>query len=140
MRRGGMAAWPRRTRVAIVVVALAALFAAQLGHTQASAGGTVVAWGLNDYGQTSVPAGLDGVTAIAGGNRHSLALKGDGTVAAWGENVSGSATVPAGLSGVTALAGGFLRSLALVASDSTPPVVIPTVTGTLGQTAGTPAT
>ena len=28
--------------------------------------GTVVAWGNNEYGQTTVPAGLSGVTAIAG--------------------------------------------------------------------------
>jgi len=38
--------------------------------------GTVVAWGCRpgDYGQCSVPSGLCGVTAIAAGNVHSLAL------------------------------------------------------------------
>ena len=44
----------------------------------------MVAWGYNDYGQTNVPAGLSGVTAIAAGDYHSLALKSDGTVVAWG--------------------------------------------------------
>jgi alpha-tubulin suppressor-like RCC1 family protein len=46
--------------------------------------GTVVAWGYNDFGQSTVPAGLSGVVAIAGGWFHSLALKSDGTVVAWG--------------------------------------------------------
>jgi len=39
--------------------------------------GTVVAWGCgagNDYGQCSVPGGLAGVTTIAAGRFHSLAL------------------------------------------------------------------
>src|ERR1035437_9763592 len=35
--------------------------------------GTVVAWGLDTYGQIDVPAGLTGVTAIAAGGDHSLA-------------------------------------------------------------------
>ena len=36
----------------------------------------MVAWGENEAGQSTVPAGLSGVTAISAGNRHSLALKG----------------------------------------------------------------
>ena len=36
--------------------------------------GSVVAWGHNGNGQTSVPAGLDEAQAIAGGANHSLAL------------------------------------------------------------------
>ena len=38
-------------------------------------GGTVVAWGRNGDGQTTVPAGLSGVVAIAGGWLHTVALK-----------------------------------------------------------------
>jgi hypothetical protein len=34
--------------------------------------GTVVAWGDNDSGQATVPAGLSGVVAIAAGYEHSL--------------------------------------------------------------------
>jgi len=37
--------------------------------------GTVVAWGSNDSGQATVPRGLSGVTMIAAGVDHSLALK-----------------------------------------------------------------
>lgn len=74
----------------------------------------VRAWGANNDGQTSVPAGLGRVIDVATGSYHSLALKADGTVAVWGR--AGSA--PAGLSGVVAVAGGYDYSAALK-SDGT---------------------
>ena len=37
-------------------------------------GGTVVAWGDNGFGQTTVPAGLSGVVAIAATGKHTVAL------------------------------------------------------------------
>jgi hypothetical protein len=55
--------------------------------------GTVVAWGDNTFGQTTVPGGLFGVTAIAAGSYHTLALKSDGTVVAWGNDEYGQSTV-----------------------------------------------
>ncbi|MBF0528707.1 MAG: hypothetical protein HQK55_05440 [Deltaproteobacteria bacterium] len=85
---------------------------------QSSAAVGVVGWGYNYSGQTTVPSGLTGVTAIAAGSYHSLALKSDGTVVAWGNNGFGQTSVPAGLSGVTAIAGGYGHSLALK-SDGT---------------------
>ena len=36
--------------------------------------GSVVAWGNNDKGQTEVPAGLTGVTAIAAGANNTVVL------------------------------------------------------------------
>ena len=63
--------------------------------------GTVWAWGDNNYGQSgsgsyastvSSPVqvlGLTGMTAVAAGTSHGLALAGDGTVWAWGSNYSG---------------------------------------------------
>ncbi|UQN09255.1 hypothetical protein [Deinococcus sp. QL22] len=76
--------------------------------------GTVAAWGLNDRGQSTVPAGLTGVVAVSAGGYHSLALRQDGTVVSWGNNMLGtSGTVPAGLSGVVTISAGGDHSLAL---------------------------
>jgi alpha-tubulin suppressor-like RCC1 family protein len=113
------------------------------GHSLALlSNGTVVAWGSNVTGElgdglegtsSDVPvpvSGLSGVTAIATGETHSLALLSDGTVRAWGGNSDGQlgdgsrgepSDVPvpvSGLSGVTAVAAGERDSLALL-SDGT---------------------
>ncbi len=74
--------------------------------------GSVVAWGANYSGESTVPAGLSDVRAIAAGGSHSLALKADGTVVAWGLNDSGQTNVPVGLSGVTDIEAGWNHSLA----------------------------
>jgi alpha-tubulin suppressor-like RCC1 family protein len=110
-----------RRRRPLRLCALAALSVGLLfpaGAAQATATGTVVAWGCAgfDVGQCSVPGGLSDVTAIAAGTYHSVALKGDGTVVAWGCIVSGNygqCSVPGGLSDVTAIAAGEAHSLAL---------------------------
>lgn len=116
---------------------------------------TVRAWGYNGFGQlgngsttySSVPVAvkvkidtsssinLTGVTAVAAGGFHSLALKNDGTVWAWGENTNGQLgrnvtdTSPLiagqvmtdpkngiGLTSITAIAAGGSHSLALDSS------------------------
>jgi hypothetical protein len=74
---------------------------------------TVVAWGDDFYGQSTVPSKLSGVVTVAAGTAHSLALKADGTVIAWGRNEQGQSTVPMGLNGVVAIAAGYNHSLAL---------------------------
>ncbi len=62
---------------------------------QAATADAVVAWGGNYEGQTTVPvAAQSGVTAIAAGEAHTLALKNDGSLIAWGYNGSGQTTVP----------------------------------------------
>ena len=83
--------------------------------------GQVVAWGYDASGQTNVPAGLSGVTAIAAGDNFSLALKADGTVVAWGDDTDGQTDLPAGLSGVTAIAAGANFGLALKADGTVVP-------------------
>jgi alpha-tubulin suppressor-like RCC1 family protein len=117
------------------------------------ADGTVMAWGSNNDGilgigtatgpqscgevgvegpctvAPMVVQGLSGVTAIASGWLHNLALLEDGTVMAWGYNLSGQLgdgtnvdrdhpVAVSGLSGVTALAAGAYHSMALL-SDGT---------------------
>ena len=79
---------------------------------------TVQAWGSNSSGQTTVPVGLSGVTAVAAGHSFTVALKADGTVVAWGINGWGESSVPEGLSGVTAIAAGQYFSMALKADGT----------------------
>jgi parallel beta-helix repeat protein len=64
----------------------------------------VVAWGSDSNGQTNVPVNLTNALAIAGGWRHSVALRTDGTVVAWGANNAGQTNVPPDLSNVVAIA------------------------------------
>lgn len=68
--------------------------------------GTVVGWGSNIFGESTAPADLSGVTAVAGGVYHAAALKSDGKVVAWGYNGWGQTNVPTGLNEVTAIAAG----------------------------------
>jgi Regulator of Chromosome Condensation (RCC1) repeat protein/PASTA domain-containing protein len=91
------------------------------GAAGATPPGNVVAWGCSgdlNPATCAVPAAAtSGVTAIAAGVVHSLALKQDGSVLAWGcgrGNDHGQCTVPAAAaSGVTAIAAEFSHSLAL---------------------------
>jgi alpha-tubulin suppressor-like RCC1 family protein len=74
----------------------------------------VTAWGDSTHGQSDVPEGLTGVTAIAGGAEFSLALKSDGTVVQWGDLRDGGGTdLPPGLTGVTDIAVGSSHGLAI---------------------------
>jgi hypothetical protein len=68
--------------------------------------GTVVCWGNNTYGQSTVPVGLSGVIAVDAGDNHTIALKNDNTVVCWGDNTYGQTSVPAGLRAKSISAGG----------------------------------
>jgi len=78
----------------------------------------VLTWGETLYFNGTIyidytaPAGLSGVSALAVGGYHTLALRTDGTVTGWGDNSYGQASAP-GLSGVKAIAAGLHHSLAL---------------------------
>ena len=100
--------------------------------------GTLWAWGWNNEGQigdgttsttgcfcksTPVQSILTGITTIATGGSHSLALKNDGTLWAWGDNGYGqfgngtntNSNVPVSvnsIAGITGIAAGYYNSLA----------------------------
>ncbi len=95
--------------------------------------GHVIGWGDNSYGQclgtnsagaaittnangTAVKINgvtLTGVTAIAGGSNHTVALR-DGAVLAWGYNYDGQCTIPtSATSGVTAIGAGSYHTVAV---------------------------
>ena len=74
---------------------------------------TVVGWGDNSYGQTSIPDSLTNATTIAAGSSFGLALKSNGTVVGWGDNGYGQTSIPGGLTNVTSILAGALHSLAL---------------------------
>ncbi|MGL4398834.1 MAG: hypothetical protein ACRCXD_03110 [Luteolibacter sp.] len=74
---------------------------------------TVVAWGNNDSGQTTIPSGLMDVVEVSAGRAHSLALRSNGSVVAWGNNQQGQCDVPPGLGAVVSVKAGGHYSLAL---------------------------
>jgi alpha-tubulin suppressor-like RCC1 family protein len=106
--------------------------------------GTVLSWGLNNFGQVgdgtnvnrtapvlvSLPPGAS-VTGVSAGGGHSLAVRSDGTVLAWGWNSNGqlgdgtktnrstpvTVSLPGGAT-ATRLAGGYQHSLALTPSGA----------------------
>ena len=84
-----------------------------LSPVQASSTSVLIGWGNNYWGQASIPYGLTDVVAMAGGEAHSLALKGDGTVVGWGHNGFGQTNIPSGLTDVVAIAAGNFHNLAL---------------------------
>ncbi len=105
-----------------------------------SQAGSVFGWGNDDSGQlgdgvdrggsTPIPVqGLNGVVAVAAGEKHTVALKADGTVWAWGDGQRGqlgngsynSSYTPVqvpGIANVVAIAAGAYHTLALK-SDKT---------------------
>lgn len=87
---------------------------------QGATSGMVVTWGRNSSGQTTVPiAAQSGVTALAAGRYHTVALKADGSVVAWGANDFGQSTVPVtAQSGVVAIAAGGAHTVALKTDGS----------------------
>jgi hypothetical protein len=75
----------------------------------------LIVWGDNSFGQTTVPATVTNVMAMAAGDYHILALSTNGIVAAWGGNEFnyGETNVPIGLTNVVSIAAGSASSLAL---------------------------
>ncbi len=100
----------------LLVTAIIALVLALCGSVSAAPAGSIVAWGSNNWNESTVPAGGDFV-AVACGTGHSLALKTDGSLVGWGDNTNGQRDVPAG-TGFKAIAAGIRHSLALRSDGS----------------------
>ena len=81
-----------------------------LGNTRG-----VTVWGSNTYNQKSIP-GITGVTAIAAGFGHALAVTDDGTGYGWGLNADGQTTIPS--SGYASVSAGFKHSAGLKTNGS----------------------
>lgn len=81
--------------------------------------GTLSGWGLDSFGQATVPAG-NRFTAVAAGAFHSLALRDNGGIVAWGDNAWQQLSVPAlpGTLTYTAIAAGFSHGAALLSDGS----------------------
>ncbi len=115
---GPVTAWGYRLRTSVPAGLDAIAIASGHHHSLAlTPDGRVVAWGVDEDGETDVPTSLAGktVTAISAGTEHSLALTSDGQVTAWGGNRYHQTDVPASLSGrtVTAISAGDYHNLAL---------------------------
>jgi alpha-tubulin suppressor-like RCC1 family protein len=98
------------------VVAIAAGYEHSLAL---KADGTVVTWGQDGFGLSTVPEGLGDVVAIAAGGYQSMALTADGRIVAWGAD--DQTEVPPGMKGVSAVAAGGTHLIALFSDFSQPP-------------------
>jgi alpha-tubulin suppressor-like RCC1 family protein len=89
----------RRSWAALLTVGMLIAGASIAPSASASSFG-LFAWGLNEKGQLGdgttetsespiAVSGLEGVTSVAGGEGHGLALMAGGTVMAWGSNEDG---------------------------------------------------
>lgn len=78
--------------------------------------GSLVSWGFNSQGQSSIPLGLARVLFddVSAGNNYTIALSRTGRVYGWGANDFQQRTIPAGAqSGVTQISAGSSHVLAI---------------------------
>ena len=81
---------------------------------QFATGSKLTCWGVNEYGQITVPSGLCDVVAADGGTEHSIALGTDGAVKVWGGGGRGQTNLSTtSLTGIAGVASGLYHTLAL---------------------------
>ena len=73
----------------------------------------VVAWGLNNFGQCTVPPPNSGFVAIAAGQQFSLGIKSDGTIIGWGYNNHGQCNPSQPNSGFVSVSAGYAHGMGL---------------------------
>jgi Regulator of chromosome condensation (RCC1) repeat len=104
---------PSRIVIGAPGATINALVSAGGWHTCAlKTDGTIVCWGNNVEGETSIPAGLAPSTQMSTGFFTTCAVSTGGTVACWGDNYYGESTPPAGLTGAAQVSGGQYHSCA----------------------------
>ncbi len=95
------------------------LLMTSVSHAQVTPQGVVVAWGANNFGQTTVPLGAQsGVVEIDARHGYSVALKNNGSVIVWGQNNYGQGNVPTGFNDVVDVAAGDVQVVALRSNGS----------------------
>ena len=104
-------------------------YALALGEAHAlalGADGSVLAWGDDTFGQSTVPAGLTDAVYIAAGDNHSVAVDASGRVWAWGNNSKGQTTIPDDLRlTVAELSAARAAAAAIPTEPKTAPVELP---------------
>ncbi len=134
-RRAGRRVAGTGATIAVLLVGIVAVAPASASSFGALSWGSNLQRQLGDgstEASSDVPvdvSGLTGVTAVAAGSDHGVALLSSGSVMAWGENEAGqlgdgnttTSSVPvavSGLSGVKAIAAGGSHSLALLSNGT----------------------
>ena len=79
---------------------------------------TPVCWGLNGYGQTTIPQNLGSVTQITAGAFHTCAITTAATPACWGDNFDGQTTIPPNLGSVTQISAGAYHTCAITTAGT----------------------
>ena len=84
---------------------------------------SLLCWGNNDNGQSSVPSGLGSVKSVFASGFLTCAIKADDSVECWGVNDGGwsdygQSIVPSGLGVVKRIAAGHEHTCAIKADDS----------------------
>lgn len=94
---------------------------------------TVIAWGDNSAGQSTVPTTLTNAYSLATGMYHSMALDDAGTIWGWGSNKSGQLNIPTGLDQIIDIAAGrdFSIAHAMTQTDETDSGGNPILTNTV---------
>ncbi len=89
-------------------------------NSNANAGinGSIIAWGANHHGQSTIPTPNESFVAIDCGTEFSLALKSEGEVLAWGRNHFGQCNVPPFDESFVMLSAGHLHSALISESSS----------------------
>lgn len=95
---------------------------------------TVIAWGDNSEGQSTVPSTLTDAYSLANGTYHSLVLDNAGTIWGWGSNKAGQLTIPSNLGQIIDITAGRDFSIAYsmapsgAVDDNGTPILTDTVT------------